>query len=291
MYSYLKQTILFTLIINFAFCSLAGAQSIHKTVHSKSVNKKNAYNFIHYFPDTSLAILVAERLHKKVEDIVSIKELARIKGNFEVGPGSVSNLKGIGYLTGINSFGCYKNEVTEIPAEIGKLTNLVSLDLCKAFSLEKVPPEIGNLNKLKWIRLCLTQVKVIPKEIGNLNQLEYLDISCNRLRNIPAEIGNLKSLKRLYIESNILKKVPDEICNLTSLTSLDMSYCMLIQLPDSIGNLRSLRFLNLFKNDLRVLPPSIKMMDILSTLNVFDNFNLSESYKMYLPKLLKKKKR
>ena len=70
-----------------------------------------------------------------------------------------------------------------------------------------------------------------------------------------------------------------------------MSYCRLVQLPENIGNLRKLRFLNLFKNDLKTLPNSIVKMDKLSTLNVFDNFKLSESYKKYLPKLIRMKKK
>src|SRR5204863_4097901 len=97
-------------------------------------------------------------LTKEITDNVTVEELGRIKGDFEVGPGEVSNLTGIGYLKGIDSFHCYKNEVTEIPGEIGKLTNLKYLDFCKAFSLKTIPPEIGKLKKLKKIRLCLTDL-------------------------------------------------------------------------------------------------------------------------------------
>jgi Leucine-rich repeat (LRR) protein len=271
-----------------AFSTLTYSQSSTSKV-SLHNRQNQPSNFIKFFPDTSLAILVAERLNKKVTDNVSIKELASIKGYFEVGPGKVSNLKGIGYLIGIDSFNCYKNEVTEIPAEFGNLVNLKSLDLCKAFSLKKIPAQIGKLKHLSYIRLCLTEITAIPKEIGNLTELQTLWLCCNSLTEIPKEIGRLKNLQDVDIHSNNIKSLPDEICNLTSLTSLNISHCGLEKLPDNIGNLKGLEIFNLFNNNLRQLPHSIKRLDNLSDLNVFDNFKLSESYKKYLPKLLKKK--
>lgn len=271
-----------------AFSTLTYSQS-SKNKASLDNRQNLPSNFIKFFPDTSLALLIAERLNKKVTDNVTIKELASIKGYFEVGPGEVSSLKGIGYLIGIDSFNCYKNEVTEIPAEFGNLVNLRSLDLCKAFSLKKITAQIGKLKHLNYIRLCLTEITAIPKEIGNLTELRTLWLCCNSLTEIPKEIGRLKNLQDLDIHSNNIKNLPDEICNLTSLTKLDISHCGLEKLPDNIGNLKELEILNLFNNDLRNLPQSIKLLDNLSNLNVFDNFKLSESYKKYLPKLLKKK--
>ena len=271
-----------------AFSTLTISQNSKSKV-SLHNRQNQPSNFIKFFPDTSLALLVAERLNKKITDNVTIKELASIKGYFEVGPGEVSNLKGIGYLIGIDSFNCYKNEVTEIPAEFGNLVNLKSLDLCKAFSLKKIPTQIGKLKHLSYIRLCLTELTAIPKEIGNLTELQTLWLCCNSLTEIPKEIGRLKNLQDLDIHSNNIKSLPDEICNLTSLTSLNISYCGLEKLPDNIGNLKELESLNLFNNNLRQLPRSIKFLDNLSNLNVFDNYKLSESYKKYLPKLLKKK--
>jgi Leucine-rich repeat (LRR) protein len=261
------------------------------TPYSQSPGNYTGKNFIKYFPDTSLAEFVANLLHKQITDHVTIKELAGIKGDFDIGVVPVTNLTGIGYLTGIDSFHCYKNEVTAIPAEIGNLRNLIYLDLCKAFELRKIPPDIGKLTKLKKIRLCLTEVNAIPKEIGNLTNLEILWICCNELTEIPKEIGQLKKLKELDIHSNYLYQIPAEICNLASLKHLDLSYCGLEKLPVGIGKLKNLASLNLFNNDLKYLPTSIAELDNLSNLNVYDNFRLSESYKKYLPVLLRKKQR
>jgi|GEM_PF-1173164 len=284
-----KKRCLLTILSLTTFALLSVSQVINdKYVGSKKENQQG--NFITFFPDTALAMLVAEQLNKKVTDNVTTKELASIKGYFEVGPGDVSKLTGIGYLIGLDTFDCYKNDVTEIPAEIGKLTNLKYLDLCKAFSLNIISPEIGKLKKLKKIRLCLTEVKSIPKEIGYLTNLKTLWLCCNEFTEIPKEIGNLKKLKDLDIHSNKITNLPNEICNLKSLTSLDISYCGLERLSDSIGNLKELEFLNLFGNNLKLLPKSIEKLDNLGYLNVFDNFKLSENYKNYLPVLLRKRR-
>src|SRR5882757_2291311 len=92
---------------------------------AKSQDQQN--NFIHYFPDTGLAELVSLSLNKKITDNVTVAELSKIRGLFDVQPGDISNLEGIGYLMGIDSFECSKNAVKEIPAEIGRLINLTYL--------------------------------------------------------------------------------------------------------------------------------------------------------------------
>jgi Leucine rich repeat len=246
-------------------------------------------NFINFFPDTALATLVADELNKKITDNVTIKELAGIKGHFVVGPGDVSNLAGIGYLVGIDSFSCYKNEVSVLPAEIGKLKKLVLMDLTKAYNILQLPPQIGNLKELVHIRICLTGISTLPKEIGSLPKLRNLDLGANQLTGLPKEIGNLKNLRALDLSANPIKQLPDELCRLSSLTRLSAAHCQLKRLPENIGNLKKLRWLNLFENDLRYLPKSISRLNNLRYLNVYNNFNLGESYKSHLPVLLRKK--
>jgi Leucine-rich repeat (LRR) protein len=246
------------------------------------------FNFSHYFHDTTLANFVAERLHKKVTDPVSTNELAAIRGDFNIGVIPISDLKGIGYLTGIDSFHCYKNDVTELPAEIGKLRSLKYLDLNKAFDLKNLPKEIGDLQQLTMIRLSLTAVEKIPKEIGRLKHLKTLWICCNKIKEIPKEIGDLSELEELDISSNKIKVLPPEINSLRSLRILLLAHCGLSSLPENIGNLKNLENLNLFGNNLKYLPKSIANLSQLKRLNVYDNFQLNENYKNYLPTQLRK---
>lgn len=271
------------------FSSFAHAQNSNSNVFSKKRKEHKIVTFLKFFPDTGLATFVADKLNKKITDPVSVKELASIHGDFDIGVQPISNLKGIGYLVGIDSFHCSKNDVTEIPAEIGKLTNLKYLDLCKAFELKKIPREIGNLKKLQIILLSLTKVESIPPEIGNLTELKTLWLGSNNIAEIPKEIGNLINLEDLDLSSNPhLTRVPNEICNLVSLKYLEIAHCKLVAIPDKIGRLKELQSLNLFGNNLKYLPKSIAQLDKLKKLTVFDNFHLNEGYQKYLPKLLRK---
>ena len=88
------------------------------------------------FPDHTLAQKIAETLGKDVSDIVSKEELAGIKGEFLVPLNDTADLTGIGYLTGITTLSCYKNNVRRIPAEIGNLVNLEYLNFSKAYVLK-----------------------------------------------------------------------------------------------------------------------------------------------------------
>lgn len=242
------------------------------------------------FPDATLAQSVAERMNKNVTDIVTKKDLAGITGEFQCVPGDMANLSGIGYLTGITILNCCKNNVTEIPAEIGNLTNLEILDFCKAYGVKNIPPEIGKLQKLKYIRFNLTEIEYIPKEIGNLVNLKGLIVSTVNLHSIPNEIGNLKSLEILDIHSNDLPSIPESISNLTNLRELDISHSGLKKLPKDIGNLKKLKLLNLFNNKLISIPSSVGNMIELTDLNVFDNYDLDDNYEKYIPKKYNAKK-
>lgn len=274
----MKIPVIFSCLLLIAFISFS------QTDYQQYGNH-NAHNFLYFFPDTALAQSVAGRLNKTITDTVTAEELANIKGSFDAGF-NVSNLTGIGYLTGLDTFACYKNDVTVLPAEIGRLTSLTYLDLCKAFALQKIAPEIGNLKKLKMIRLCETEVKSVPSTIGNLPELETLWLFDNQLTTIPATIGKLKKLKDLDISSNKIIALPDEICDIVSLKKLLITHCGLKQLPGNIGHLKNLEHLNLFNNDLTELPRSISRLKHLNYLNVYDNYHLNKNYKSYLPKLL-----
>lgn len=284
----MKRPVRVFLITSCLLACLAGFTQQHKPITAKTHRWIESGVFRDFFPDADLALQVAGRLKKKVTDSVTAAELAGIHGEFMTGF-ETADLTGIGYLTGIEIFSNSKNDVKEIPAEIGRLTNLVYLDLNKSYELRKIPREIGNLKKIHMIRLSLTQVSDIPSSIGNLTEMDTLWICCNMLSGIPKEIGKLKKLRWLDIHSAHLPTIPDEICNLSNLEILDISYSDLQRLPDKIGNLKNLRTLNLFKNNLHTLPKSIARMDKLAHLNVYDNFKLSEAYKKYLPLQLRQK--
>ncbi|KAF3452131.1 hypothetical protein FNV43_RR08228 [Rhamnella rubrinervis] len=65
-------------------------------------------------------------------------------------------------------------------------------------------PEIGKLSHLRALVLCKNHFSgEIPKEIGGLTELELLDLRDNNLSgNIPADIGRMISLQRLLLCDN-----------------------------------------------------------------------------------------
>ena len=82
------------------------------------------------------------------------------------------------------------NELTVLPAEIGKLTQLKKLILGKLD--EKKCRYIGN------------KLSELPKEIGLLAQLEELLIADNQLSSLPTEIVKLTHLQSLDLSENQL---------------------------------------------------------------------------------------
>lgn len=250
-----------------------------------------------FFPDASLATIVknkltaGETLEMEIDAgglkkfAVTPRELAAITGELECcGVGNVRDLTGVGYLTGVTSMVCCKTDLETIPAEIGKMISLESLNFGKAYEVGNFPPEIGKLKKLRYLRFCLTQIDSVPEEIGELENLEELYLHSNKIKSVPPSIGLLKKLKTLFLGSNALAKIPDALCGLGSLETLDLSHNAIERLPENIGDLKNLRELNLFNNRLKALPKSVQKLSKLKKLNVYDNRQLDKSYKKYLPK-------
>jgi internalin A len=106
-----------------------------------------------------------------------------------------------------------------LPAEIGTLPHLQSLQLCSN-RLSNLPSEIANLSNLQYLYLCFNQFTSLPVEIGTLSNLCYLDLRNNHLQSLPSELGQLTSLHPnpcqgagigLLIDHNPLTSPPPEV--------------------------------------------------------------------------------
>ena len=118
--------------------------------------------------------------------------------------------------------------VGRIPAELGQLTHLVSLNLSWNGLLEgPLPPEFSNLTSLTGLYLQGTDLGgPLPPEIGQLAGLERLYLNSASLTGpLPPELGNLTNLRRLVMGGNYLSgPIPAELGNLTNLTVLNLYY-------------------------------------------------------------------
>ena len=116
----------------------------------------------------------------------------------------------------------------EIPSDLDKLTELTHLDLsynaCDAAlffpdtpGLQKgIPAELGNLTKLESLNLSGNQLSgKIPASLGNLAALKELDLSKNRRLvggqyfgglkgSVPHQLSQLNNLTTLKLNNNLL---------------------------------------------------------------------------------------
>ena len=69
--------------------------------------------------------------------------------------------------------------------------------------LTSLPAEIGNLKKLETLNIANSPIKELPAEIGQLESLSSLEIyNCPNLEKFPVQIGELPSLRSVNISNN-----------------------------------------------------------------------------------------
>ena len=161
-------------------------------------------------------------------------------------------------MTSLRSLSLYRNQLTELPPEIGNLTSLRSLFLGDN-QLTELPPEIGNLTSLRDLDIRNNQLTELPPQIGDLVGLEWLSVRNNRLTAIPQSMVKLEKLSQGRSSIRVVGQFVSDgrvVCNLgppSSLTpkGLDLSHNLLTILPPEINQLREEWGIDLSGNPLR----------------------------------------
>ncbi|XP_039169624.1 disease resistance protein RPV1-like [Eucalyptus grandis] len=136
---------------------------------------------------------------------------------------------------------CYK--LQQIPSSIGKLGELVELDLSNTW-IKELPESIGELKKLKILRIFCSQIEELPSSIGKLQSLQEFDADgCFYLKaEIHVDKGGLSSLKTLCLGRAKISCLPENLDQLSSLEHLNLLGCRDLQslpkLPFSLSCLR-----------------------------------------------------
>ena len=95
------------------------------------------------------------------------------------------------------------NHLVGLPTSIQKLNGLSQLYLDRN-ELTELPAEIGDLKELWQLSVSNNHLVGLPTSIQKLNWLRELYVDRNKLTELPAEIGHLGQLRKLGVRGNPL---------------------------------------------------------------------------------------
>jgi Leucine-rich repeat (LRR) protein len=142
-----------------------------------------------------------------------------------------------------------------LPASIGNLTQLISLDLSTNSIQYIIPPSVGDLRSLQTARLNDNSFTgTIPVVFGKLTNLTELVLGDNHLQGvIPEQLSHLSQLSVLRLNNNarLAGTIPDWLGGLWNLTDLQLQRNAFTgPIPTSLGNATGLKTLVLRLNRL-----------------------------------------
>ncbi|XP_050367094.1 LOW QUALITY PROTEIN: probable disease resistance protein At5g66900 [Argentina anserina] len=111
----------------------------------------------------------------------------------------------------------YCNDLKVLPADLCGLQRLKKLVITNCHNLSSLPEEIGKLSNLEVLRLrSCTELETLNDSITNLKILNFLDISdCFSIKMLPEDIGQLSKLKTINMrQCKRLQGLPTSIWEL-----------------------------------------------------------------------------
>jgi hypothetical protein len=143
--------------------------------------------------------------------------------------------------------------MTTLTSQIGKLSEVSSIELQGAARLSALPTEIGACKKLRTLIVTNAQLDSLPASIGGLDSLRQLCLSGNRLNCLPHELGRLQALETLDAGYNLLTSIPWGIRWCHSMKKIVLNNNFLTEFNVDIAEFDSLKNLNLDNNMLKTL--------------------------------------
>lgn len=176
----------------------------------------------------------------------------------------ISQLKQLETLV-LGSSACGGNPIKTLPENFDQLTQLTDL-LLSYTDFEQVPATIGRLAKLKTLQMLhMRQLKALPETLTQLKNLEVLEIHSYapiELFSIPhSGWYRMRKLRLLYMNLPGLKSLPRAMFQLPYLQHLSlMGNQDLAQIPPLIRKLQSLEVLDVSFTQIRQFPAVIQQL-------------------------------
>jgi Leucine-rich repeat (LRR) protein len=144
--------------------------------------------------------------------------------------------------------------ISQLPAQIDRLTNLKTLNLWGNDALKELPRSLIHCRKLKELNLRQNE-GIILHSLKGFDSLQHLNLSEINLSRLPEGVTTLQMLQTLDLSGNSrldFNRVFADLSRAKSLEELELRYCKLEKLPSSILELKNLKKINLSWNRLQI---------------------------------------
>lgn len=160
-----------------------------------------------------------------------------------------------------------KQRLGTLPDELLQNRNLKVLRLYKN-DLSELPEEIGDMQALEELYIGKNNLKSLPEGLCRLKNLKILSIQYNQLEKLPDSIGKLVNLEQLILNQNRIKRLPESIGDLKKLEVLKLEWNKIDTLTERLFDCENLKFITLRQNDLRDLNPAVSKLKKLIEINL-----------------------
>ncbi|CAH1249875.1 ERBIN [Branchiostoma lanceolatum] len=122
----------------------------------------------------------------------------------------------IAQLTGLDALYINRCQFDEFPIQVLQLEGLETLHVRfwagKRNPSPVVPEDIGRLKNLVELDLESNDLESLPDGLGELSNIRKLDLSNNRISRLPLTLSRLAGLKEMDVSENPLTYPPPDVC-------------------------------------------------------------------------------
>jgi Leucine-rich repeat (LRR) protein len=111
--------------------------------------------------------------------------------------------------------------------------------------IEELPPDIGQMKNLQSLNLSENHLRELPESFCELSALESLTLDGNRFHEFPEAFGQMKSLENLVLANNPLERLPEAFTQSDTLKYLNLSQAFRGDVPEMVSRIPGLVSLNL----------------------------------------------